>query len=63
MMHELRKYHIEASNKCRPDHQSYVNQYGSKGPTNDHQNHKINQKMGGTTQEDNKNNDDNKKDK
>ena len=34
MAPQVRKYHIEASNKDSPDQQSYGIQYGSKGPAN-----------------------------
>ena len=50
MAPEVRKSHIEASKKGRPDQQSYGSQYGRKGPDNDNQNQKRNQNIGGTTQ-------------
>ena len=61
MTPEVRKVHIEASNKGRPDQKIYGSQYFGKVPANDQKNKQRNQKMGGTTQEDNKKNDNNKK--
>ena len=63
MVPEVRKYHIEASKKVSPDHQSYGIQYDGKGPAKFQQNKQRNQNTRGTIQEDNKNNDDNKNDK
>ena len=63
MAPDVRKYHVEASKNVRPYQQSYVSQYGDKLPANDQQNLQRNQKMGCTTQEVSKNNDQNKNDK
>ena len=62
MAPEVGKFHIESSKKGRSYQQRYKVQYGGKGPTNDQKNQQWDQNMGGTTQEDNKN-DDNKNDK
>ena len=48
---EVRKAHIGASKKCRPDQQSYGSHCDVKGPANDQKNHQRDQNMGGTTQE------------
>ena len=60
MLPEVRKSRVESSKKFSPDQQSYGSQYGGKGPMNYHQNKKMNENMVGTTQEDNRNNDNNK---
>ena len=59
MASEVRKAHIEASKKGIPYQQRYGSQCGGKVPANDQQNQQRNQNMGGTNQEDSKNNDEN----